>query len=156
VEESLREANVVIREAGLADITKLEVVLTQAGLSANDLLAAETRYWLAEDGEKQPVGVVGLELGSSAVLLRSTAVSPSWRGRGVGTSLVQHALGAASKYQRVYLFSTGAGAYWHHLGFRKVPVSELVAAFPEAPQVKQYERLGWLSTEVAWRYDVVR
>jgi hypothetical protein len=40
------------------------------------------------------------------------------------------------------------------LGFREVPVSELVAALPEAPQVRQYAALGWLSTEVAWRCDV--
>jgi N-acetylglutamate synthase-like GNAT family acetyltransferase len=150
----LREGNVAIREAGLADITKLQAVLKEARLSTDDLLVDGTRYWLAEDGERQPVGMVGLELGISVVLLRSAAVRPSWRGQGLGTSLVQHALDAASGSRHVYLFSTGAGAYWRQLGFREVPVSELVAALPQAPQVRQYERLGWLPTEVAWRCDL--
>jgi hypothetical protein len=32
-------------------------------------------------------------------------------------------------------------------------VPELVAALPDAPQVHQYSRMGWLPTEVAWRLD---
>lgn len=74
--------------------------------------------------------------------------------QGLGTSLVQHALTAATGYQHVYLFSTGAGAYWQRLKFQEVPVSELVAVLPEVPQVKQYELLGWLPTEIAWRHDL--
>jgi len=148
------EEKVTIREAGFADITKLRAVLIQAQLSTDDLLVDGTRYWLAEDGEGQPVGVIGLELGITVVLLRSAAVSPSWRGQGLGTLLVQRALDVASGYRYVYLFSTGAGEYWRKLGFREVPVPELVAVLPEAPQVRRYEQLGWLSSELAWRCDL--
>lgn len=34
------------------------------------------------------------------------------------------------------------------------PCSRAVAALPDAPQVRQYERMGWLSCEVAWRRDL--
>jgi predicted N-acetyltransferase YhbS len=70
--------------------------------------------------------------------------------------LVQHAVDAAvsAGYRRIYLFSTGAGAYWQRLGFREVAVAELVSAMLAAPQVKRYEVLGWLPTEVAWRRDL--
>ncbi|MEP7115425.1 MAG: hypothetical protein ABI862_19335 [Ilumatobacteraceae bacterium] len=47
-------------------------------------------------------------------------------------------------------FSTDAGAFWSRQGFRKVPVPELVAALPDAPQVRHYEQQGWLPDEVAW------
>ena len=40
------------------------------------------------------------------------------------------------------------------LKFPAVPVSELVAALPEAPQVVSYEHQSWLPTEVAWRGDL--
>ena len=120
----MKEAHTLIREASLADISKLQTVLIQAQLSDDDILADGTRYWLAENVDGQPVGIVGLELGETAVLLRSAAVSLSLRGQGLATSLVQRALDAAAGYRHVYLFSTGAGAYWQRLGWCLVPVSE--------------------------------
>ena len=51
----------------------------------------------------------------------------------------------------IHLFSTGTGAFYASLGLRQVPVAELVAAHPSAPEVFWYDKLGWLSTEVAWR-----
>ena len=150
----LRETHISIREAHSADIAKLQTLLRLAHLSTDDILADGTRYWLAQNADGEPIGVVGLELGDSAVLLRSAAVSPSLRNQGLGTSLIQHALGATTGYQHVYLFSTGAGEYWQRLNFHEVPVSELVEVLPEVPQVKQYKLLGWLPTEVAWRRDL--
>ena len=142
----------LIREANLADLPKIYAILTQIGLSAHDVLVTGTRYWLAEDIHKQSVGTIGLELGQDTVLLRSAAVSLSHQNQGIGNHLVQRALYTTevAGYHHIYLFSTEAGAYWQRFGFCEVPVSELVSALPDAPQVKQYAALGWLSTEVAW------
>ena len=147
--------DIVIREAGHADLFNLQGLLTQVGLSAADILTPGTHYWLAMDDTEQPIGVIGFEAGHDAVLLRSVAVKPSLHGQGIGTRLVKHALAAAAahNYRYVYLFSTDAGTYWQRQNFHEVPVSEVVAALPGAPQVKEYERLGWLPTEVAWRYN---
>jgi|SRR5579859_975350 len=147
---------IVIHEASRADLAKIQTILRQAQLSTDDILVEGTRYWLAEDADRSPIGVVGLELGRTAVLLRSATVNPSFQGQGWGTSLVQWALDTATctGYHYAYLFSTGAGAYWQRLQFQEVPVAELVAALPEAPQVKQYEQLGWLPTEIAWRRNL--
>ena len=100
--------------------------------------------------------MVGRELGYTAVLLQSAAISQPLRGQGLGTSLVLSALdpAAAAGSGHVYLLSTEAGASRQRLKFHEVPVSELVAVLPEAPQVKPYEVLGWLPTEVAWRGDL--
>ncbi len=151
------KSDISIREASIADKAKLHALLTQVHLSSDDILVSSTRYWLAEDMYKQLMGTIGLELGQDVILLRSAAVHPTLHSQGIGTYLVQHVLNEAivAGYRRVYLFSTDAGAYWQRLGFREVPVSEHVAALPDAPQVRRYKMLGWLPTEVSWRRDLV-
>jgi N-acetylglutamate synthase-like GNAT family acetyltransferase len=141
----------------MTDADQLLALLAEAGLSSEGLLAPRTRYWIADRPYGDMIGAVGLELGAGAALLRSAAVVPSMRGQGIGTALVRRALdeAAAEGCQRVYLFSTGAGAYWARQGFREVPVPELVAALPDAPQVRYYDRMGWLPDEVAWRRDLI-
>ena len=144
--------NHTIREAEPREAERVCALLAQLHLGVDNVLAPGTRYWVAEGPGHELVGVVGLEYGAEVVLLRSAAVDPLARGRGVGAALVREALRSAASagYARAYLFSTGAGPYWAKLGFRQIPVPELVAALPEAPQVRRYEELGWLPTEVAW------
>src|SRR5262245_25196406 len=148
--------NLIIREATSGEAERICALLAQMRLGTDSVLSPGTRYWLAEDSSGQLAGVVGLEYGAEAVLLRSAAVDPSARGRGIGAVLVSEALRSAAfdGYPRAYLFSTGAGLYWIKLGFCEVPVPELIAALPDAPQVRRYEELGWLPTEVAWRRDL--
>jgi N-acetylglutamate synthase-like GNAT family acetyltransferase len=145
-----------VREAAHADGEALRALLAEAGLSTHAVLVPGTRYWLAQRAGGGIAGVIGLEFSAEAVLLRSAAVRPDARGQGIGTTLVRRAIESAGAVGRLraYLFSTGAGAYWSRLGFREVPVPELVAALPAAPQVRQYHELGWLPTEVAWRKDL--
>ena len=147
----------MIRLATLDDHERVRALLDRIGLNTAGVLASGTRYWLAEDSGAA-CGVIGRVYGASAVLLRSAGVLPGARGRGVGHALVDAALAAAQQHghTRAYLFSTGAGPYWTRLGFREVPVNQLVAALPDAPQVRQYGRLGWLPSEVAWRRDLGR
>jgi N-acetylglutamate synthase-like GNAT family acetyltransferase len=144
--------DLIIREAQLGEAERICALLVQLHLGTDSVLAPGTRYWLVEGVDGQAVGVVGLEYGAEDVLLRSAAVDPQLRGRGVGAALVREALRSAAQdgYKRAYLFSTGAGPYWIKLGFREAPVPELVAALPDSPQVHRYEELGWLPTEVAW------
>jgi N-acetylglutamate synthase-like GNAT family acetyltransferase len=144
--------DLIIREAQPGEAERICALLAQLHLGTDSVLAPGTRYWLAEGADGQIAGAVGLEYGAEVVLLRSAAVDPQTRGRGVGAALVREALrsAVAEGYQSAYLFSTGAGPYWIKLGFRQVPVPELVAALPDAPQVRRYEELGWLPAEVAW------
>ena len=150
-------ADHTIREATHADTEALCAILAESELSSHAVLAPGTRYWLAQRAGGDIAGVVGLEYGAAAVLLRSAAVRPDARGRGIGTALVQRALASAvaDGIRSAYLFSTGAGAYWSQQGFREVPVPELVAALPDAPQVQHYREHGWLASEVAWRKDLI-
>jgi N-acetylglutamate synthase-like GNAT family acetyltransferase len=145
-----------IREALPHEAPRVMALLMQNRQSSQDVLAPGTRYWVAEDARGEFVGTIGLEFGREAVLLRSAGVLPPWRSQGIAAALTQEALASAAQagYRTIYLFSTGAGAYWRRLGFHEVPVSEVVAALPNVPQIRQYAALGWLQTEVAWRRDV--
>lgn len=144
-----------VRTATLEDAEMIVALLVESGLSAEGILVEGSRYWVAETAGGQVIGVVGLEYGQGAVLLRSAAVRPVCRGRGVGAALLERAIAevAAAGIARLYLFSTDAGSYWQRQGFRQVPVPELLSVLPNVYQVQEYQRLGWLPTEVAWRRD---
>lgn len=145
-----------IRLARPDDAPDIGDLLNHNKQSAQDILVPNTQYWLAEASQGGLIGTVGLEFGPEAVLLRSAGVLPAWRSQGVGRALTQQALTTAGEagYDTVYLFSTGAGRYWQRWGFYEVPVAEMVAALPDVPQVREYDRRGWLATEVAWRHDL--
>ena len=146
-----------IREANLDDLAAISQVLKQSDLLALDALAPGTRYWIAEDGEGHALGCAGMEFGNAAVLLRSVAVLPAFRKRGLGEQLMNCALVSAASqgYRRVYLFSMRSGGYWQRLGFYKVDPQEVVRALPDCFQVKRFESMpGKLAAETGWRKDL--
>lgn len=67
------------------------------------------------------VGTAGLEVYGAAALLRSVAVAPSFRGRGLGKRLVSETLAAARRrgVQEVGLLTEDAGPFFRRLGFRE-------------------------------------
>ena len=153
-----------IRAATPADAEAICALLAESELSTHAVLAEGTRYWLAQRADGRPIGTIGVEFGANgsmssggAVLVRSAAVQPDARGHGVGAALLRHALSEATAAgcRCAYLFSTDAGAYWSRQGFREVPVPELLAALPDAPQVRYYDQHGWLPDEVAWCIDLI-
>ena len=146
-----------IRAANLSDRTRIVVFLSQVNLRGDDVLATNTRYWVAETDDRFIVGSVGLELGSDSVLLRSMAVSPDFRNNGLGLNLVNIALNYAKAmgFKYVYLFSVSSGTYWQKIGFQKVPVDELVQALPQIPQVLRFTVIGKLATETAWKKQLI-
>jgi len=151
----MTEQSTTIRAATVADLAAVVELLEHAQLGTHGVLAPGTTYWLAELAGAL-AGAIGVEHGASAVLLRSMVVRRAARGRSLGAALTEHALAVARAqgYRAAYLFSTDAGPYWQRRGFREVPVPELVAALPDAPQVRHYAELGWLPAEVAYRRDL--
>ena len=79
-----------IRMAAASDHDPILSLLSRAGLPTADLSSGTpVSIWLAEhDG--RTVGVIGLERYAATGLLRSLAVLPEHRGRGLGAALVQH------------------------------------------------------------------
>jgi N-acetylglutamate synthase-like GNAT family acetyltransferase len=147
---------ITVRTAGLQDFEAIVGLLKQADLIPQDVLAVGTRYWVAVESGELVVGCLGMEFGKGAVLLKSTAVLPAYRKRGLAERLVDAALDFAARQgcQAAYLFSVRSGGYWQRLGFTEVPVAELLAALPDAYQVRYFRQIGKLEHEHAWRKGV--
>jgi N-acetylglutamate synthase-like GNAT family acetyltransferase len=145
-----------IRPADLSDRALIVNLLRQVDLLGDDVLAPNTRYWVAEEKNHILVGSVGLELGVDSVLLRSVAVLPGFRNIGLGRNLVNIAMTYAKEIgcKRVFLFSMRSGKYWRKLGFQKTPVDELVQSLPDIPQVLRFTSIGKLARETAWKKDL--
>jgi amino-acid N-acetyltransferase len=76
-----------IRASRAADFSGVRDLLIAGRLPTEDLNRAPgLRFWVAED-QNRIVGAVGLETWGPAGLLRSLVVSPSYRQRGLGSSL---------------------------------------------------------------------
>lgn len=96
-------------------------LLTQCGLPVADV-PDHINGFIAAKQDSILVGVVGLEPCGKAALLRSLAVAPSYRSRGLGRALY----GRMSAYARLkgveelYLLTTTAETYFSGLGFKKV------------------------------------
>jgi amino-acid N-acetyltransferase len=66
--------------------------------------------------------VAGLEVCCSYALLRSVAVAPTWRSRGLGRTLVTQAIARAEArgIRALYLLTTTAEHYFPSFGFQPI------------------------------------
>ena len=110
-----------IRSATSNDLAAVERLLLDNHLPTvgvkdviNDFLVAEA--------ERDIVGVVGMEYCCNYGLLRSTAVSPAWRSKGVGRRLVEQIIARAESRgtRALYLLTTTAESYFPSFGFAPV------------------------------------
>lgn len=108
-----------IRAAAAGDHSAIERLLIDSHLPAEGIAPLLKGFLVAESGE-QIVGVVGLEACGDYALLRSTAVSPDWRGKGVGKQLVERAVARAESQgiRALYLLTTTAEHYFPSFGFQ--------------------------------------
>ncbi|MGH7620188.1 MAG: arsenic resistance N-acetyltransferase ArsN2 [Gemmatimonadaceae bacterium] len=94
-------------------------LLSQSGLPLDGVHEA-LRGFLVAEADVGIVGVVGMEHCGSYGLLRSTAVSSEWRGRGVARLLVERIIAEADSrgMRALYLLTTTAEHYFPMFGFR--------------------------------------
>jgi amino-acid N-acetyltransferase len=110
-----------VRPAIAADLPAIERLLT-----ANDLPLAGVREALetfrVAEADSELVGVAGLEVCGDDALLRSVAVQPEWRARGVGRALVLRTIADAESrgLRALYLLTTTAERYFPSFGFRTI------------------------------------
>lgn len=100
-------------------------------LAANNLpLAGVDEHWrtfvVARDGQ-QVVGCGGAETYQVAALLRSIAVEPEYRSRGLGRRLVRQLIDrlASRGLREFYLLTTDAEAYFRKRGFKTIERDEV-------------------------------
>jgi ribosomal protein S18 acetylase RimI-like enzyme len=147
---------VVIRRAESADFEAICDLVVLLKLISDRSRITNTfdgsSYWVACTESGAIVGCVGLEHGTGASLLRSTAVHPSLQGQGIGSRLALLAIeGARLRGDRsVHLFSSHAGTYWQRFGFVSESVWALADALPTVQQVISGKERGWIVDEQAW------
>ena len=108
-----------LRPARAADFDAIARLLSAAGLPVEDLdVAMLDAFLVATDGEVC-VGVVGLEIRGSNALLRSLAVEPQHRSRGLGARLADaiEAEARARGVAAVYLLTTTATTFFERVGY---------------------------------------
>ncbi len=110
-----------IRPATPADLPRVERLLTESSLPLAGVSEALKDFVVAEAGGDL-VGVAGLEICRDDALLRSVAVSPGWRSRGLGRQLVTRAIAEAESrgLRALYLLTTTAEHYFPSFGFKHI------------------------------------
>jgi len=115
-----------LRTARSGDLTEVLGLLGRAQLPTAGVAETLSHFVVAES-EGKLVGVAGLEVYGASALLRSVAVEDSWRGSGVGRSLIDRALGEARQagIEDVFLLTTTAEHYFPRFGFSCVSRDEV-------------------------------
>src|SRR5438093_4057410 len=110
-----------IRPARSGDLAGIERLLTAAHLPLAGVAGALEGFVVAES-DGAIVGTAALELCSDNALLRSVAVAPEWRSRGLGRALVTRVIADAESrgLRALYLLTTTAERYFPSFGFREV------------------------------------
>jgi amino-acid N-acetyltransferase len=111
-----------IRRATADDDGDVRGILAGANLPADDFSGGEMVFLVAEE-DGAIVGTIGLEIYPPAGLLRSAAVKPAHRGRGVAALLVEAVMREARSrsLDEVVLLTPSAEVFFRRMGFTRVP-----------------------------------
>lgn len=115
----------ILRPASPADEPAVAALLTASGLPLDGVHDALRCFVVAEDAGAL-VGVAGIEACGTQgehALLRSVAVAPTWRSRGLGRALVTRTIADAEArgVKALYLLTTTAESYFPNFGFAVTP-----------------------------------
>ena len=119
--DTTHDAEPRVRPAASSDLAAVERLLTESGLPLDGVREALPTFIVAE-ADADVVGVAGLEVCCDNALLRSVAVSPSWRSHGLGRALVTRIISDAEArgINALYLLTTTAERYFPSFGFREI------------------------------------
>lgn len=103
----------------LTVMDELKALLTSCDLPVADIHTGSPILFFGMRWKGVLAAVVGLELYRPYGLLRSLAVAPAWRGRGLGQELVAYAesFAAAQGIESVFLLTTSAEKFFLKLGY---------------------------------------
>ncbi|MEJ2693082.1 MAG: arsenic resistance N-acetyltransferase ArsN2 [Candidatus Thiodiazotropha sp.] len=120
----------------LVSCQEVAELLRQCGLPDEDILPTRPlRFFGLWDGGGL-VAVVGLELLGSEGLLRSLAVRPALRNRGIAQALVAHAesFSIEQGVERLFLLTTTAEGFFRRLGYLPISRDEAPPVIRDTPQ----------------------
>jgi N-acetylglutamate synthase-like GNAT family acetyltransferase len=115
-----------LRPARASDLPSIERLLTTSQLPLAGVADSLPGFVVAES-DGAIVGTAALEVCCDNALLRSVAVAPEWRSRGLGRALVTRVIADAEArgLRALYLLTTTAEHYFPSFGFQEVARSEV-------------------------------
>ena len=115
-----------IHNASQDELPDILALLDECELPREGLAAHLPTILVARNGN-EVVGCSALELYQESALLRSVAVKPSYRNRGLGQRLTKAALDLAThrKVSNVYLLTETANLFFSKLGFEPISRSNV-------------------------------
>ena len=118
--------DVTIRNAKQDELSDILALLDQCDLPREGLAAHLSTTLVARNGN-EIVGCSALELYEESALLRSLAIKPSYRSRGLGSHLTRAALDLAMlhKVSKLYLLTETAEEFFTKLGFETISRSDV-------------------------------
>src|SRR5690348_14849185 len=117
-----------LRPAEIADLPAIESLLSAANLPLAGVAESLPGFVIAESGGAI-VGTAALEVCCDNALIRSVAVAPEWRSRGLGRALVTRVIAnaEANGLRALYLLTTTAEHYFPSFGFQRITRGEVPA-----------------------------
>src|SRR5436190_2703853 len=115
-----------LRAARAGDLPAIERLLTKSQLPLAGVAESLPGFVVAES-DGTIVGTAALEVCCDNALLRSVAVAPEWRSRGLGRALVTRVIADAEArgLRALYLLTTTAEHYFPSLGFHQIARDEV-------------------------------
>jgi N-acetylglutamate synthase-like GNAT family acetyltransferase len=115
-----------LRPAQPNDLPGIEQLLTASNLPLAGVAESLPGFVVAES-DGAIVGTAALEACCDDALLRSVAVAPEWRSRGLGRALVTRVIADAEArgLRALYLLTTTAEHYFPSFGFRQITRDEV-------------------------------
>lgn len=135
--------DVQLRSASRSDWQQVVTLLERCRLPAADIAEMIEAFHIAVcDGHI--VGCAATEHHGESILIRSVAVEPEYRERGIASRLVEALLMRArgTEARDAYLLSTAAPAYFARWGFSLIPAEE---APPEVTASSAFQRAAQTS-----------
>jgi amino-acid N-acetyltransferase len=119
-------------------------LLASEKLPVADLPATLENFIVAKDND-EVTGVAGLEIYGDYGLLRSLAVSPSYRNKGIAKQLLNkiEALAASKSLHEIYLLTETAPEYFSQNGYHQITRADVPA------QVKQSSEFSYACPQSA-------
>ena len=130
-----------LRPAQGDDLPGIVALLTACGLPSSDLSAASLAHFHVVESGGWLVGVAGLEVAGSHGLMRSLAVAPDFRGKGLAGRLIEatEAVSRINDLSSLYLLANDAYAarFFGRIGYTPVERNRVPGTLLALPEFSQ-------------------
>jgi amino-acid N-acetyltransferase len=127
-----------IRYSQGADLGAVLVLLQGAGLPTADLTGAPGLHLWVLEAQESLVGVIGMERFGARALLRSLAVAPSYRHRGLGHQLVARleSDARADGVEQLVLLTETAEEFFSAIGYEPIDRRYVPEEIQQSPEFR--------------------